>query len=363
MALVLLRSGTRGRSHQLRRLGLVAVTTAAAGLWWVVAVLSTPASARPYADSSGGSVINLIVGQNGFSRLGSGGASGADPVSGAPGPLRLLSQPFSGQIGWLLPLALCALLVPTLISRRPSVPAGYLLFGGWLIATTTVFSLMSGPMHPYYTSLAAPAVAALVGMSAADLWGARRLRDGLLVALAGAGYSAHVAYSYRLLPPWPTLLILGAALPAVAAVDAGSRSSGAAREAVPGGGDGGPGCLPPDRPHGVRAGDPADGRSPVPTRSPAPTLVPRSRRTPLRSSRSCATIITARHGWRRCPPRRLPVGSSSRAQGLCCRWVGSRGTRRPRRWVRSRRGWTTTSCVTSCWRAPMRTTLGAPPRY
>ena len=214
MALVLLRSGTRGRSHQLRRLGLVAVTTAVAGLWWVVAVLSTPAGARPYADSSGGSVINLIVGQNGFSRLGTGGGSGADPVSGAPGPLRLLTQPFSGQIGWLLPLALCALLVPTLISRRPSLPTGYLLFGGWLIATTTVFSLMSGPMHPYYTSLAAPAVAALVGMSAADLWGARRLREGLLVALAGAAYSAHVAYSYRLVPPWPTLLILGAALPA-----------------------------------------------------------------------------------------------------------------------------------------------------
>ena len=226
MALVLLRSGTRGRSHQLRRLGLVAATTAAAGLWWVVAVLSTPANARPYADSSGGSVINLILGQNGFSRLGSGGVSGADPVSGAPGPLRLLDHPFSGQIGWLLPLALCALLVPTLVSRRPSMPAGYLLFGGWLITTTTVFSLMSGPMHPYYTSLAAPAMAALVGMAAADLWRARRLRPGLLIALAGVVYSAHVAYSYPLLPLWTSLLILGSALPAVALLIRGAVPPG-----------------------------------------------------------------------------------------------------------------------------------------
>ena len=46
----------------------------------------------------------------------------------------------------------------------------YLLWGGWLVVTGLVFSLMAGIFHEYYTVALAPAVAALVGMGTVDAW-------------------------------------------------------------------------------------------------------------------------------------------------------------------------------------------------
>lgn len=215
IALTLLRSRPRSLAGHGRRLAVVAAAASVSGLWWVVAVLATPAASRPYADSSGGTVLNLIVGQNGFSRLGSAGASaggsGRDPVRGGPGLLRLVEQPFSGQIGWLVPLAIVALLVPSVVARRPRLPLGYLLFGGWFVTTALVFSLMAGPMHPYYTVLLSPALAALVGMGAADLWHARRSSAALLLGWVGAVYAAWVASSYPMTPRWVPTVVLGCA--------------------------------------------------------------------------------------------------------------------------------------------------------
>ncbi|GAB2848576.1 hypothetical protein GCM10027176_60070 [Actinoallomurus bryophytorum] len=60
--------------------------------------------------------------------------------------------------------------------------AGLALWGGWLLVTDAVFSLMQGIFHGYYTVALAPAVAALVGMGAAALWahaaGGRRTGAG-----------------------------------------------------------------------------------------------------------------------------------------------------------------------------------------
>ena len=41
--------------------------------------------------------------------------------------------------------------------------------------TGAVFSFMAGTMHPYYNVALAPAVAALVGISVAELWREKRL--------------------------------------------------------------------------------------------------------------------------------------------------------------------------------------------
>ena len=58
-------------------------------------------------------------------------------------------------------------------ARTGTVRAGLLLWGGWLLVTGVVFSFMDGTIHPYYTVALAPAIAALVGISVAELWRGR----------------------------------------------------------------------------------------------------------------------------------------------------------------------------------------------
>ena len=75
---------------------------------------------------------------------------------------------------WLLPAAL--VLLGVLLWRTRQAPrtdplrAAIVLWGGWLLITGLVFSFMAGIIHPYYTVAIAPAVAALVGLGATQLW-------------------------------------------------------------------------------------------------------------------------------------------------------------------------------------------------
>ena len=74
------------------------------------------------------------------------------------------------EASWLLPAALIGLVAGLWFTRRTARTAGVraslLLWGGWLLVTGAVFSFMDGTIHPYYTVALAPAIAALVGISA-----------------------------------------------------------------------------------------------------------------------------------------------------------------------------------------------------
>jgi 4-amino-4-deoxy-L-arabinose transferase-like glycosyltransferase len=169
-----------------RRLGQLAAAGAAmvasAG-WWVAIVELTPASLRPYiGGSQTNSVLELTFGYNGFGRL-TGNETGS--VGGAPGGgwgptgwTRMLGAEVGGQVAWLLPAALLLLAAGLWITRRAPrtsrARAGFLLWGGWLVVTAAVFSLMQGIFHAYYTVALAPAIGALVGMGATGLWEVRR---------------------------------------------------------------------------------------------------------------------------------------------------------------------------------------------
>jgi 4-amino-4-deoxy-L-arabinose transferase-like glycosyltransferase len=191
----------------LRRVGELA---AAAGVlvvssgWWVAIVTLTPASQRPYiGGSTDNSVLNLIFGYDGLSRitgsLGSfaggavrgagrafGGGGGGFFGGGGPGGgfggqaglLRLFNDQLGGEISWLLPLAGAALIAGLWFRRRAPrtdlARAGYVLWGGWLLTHAIVFSFASGILHSYYAIAMAPGVAGLVGAGAVDLW---RLRN------------------------------------------------------------------------------------------------------------------------------------------------------------------------------------------
>jgi 4-amino-4-deoxy-L-arabinose transferase-like glycosyltransferase len=165
--------------------------------WWVLAAQLTPAADRPYfGGSTDNSILQLTLGYNGLGRLDGNETGSVGPGAnwgGAASVLRLFRSEFGGQVSWLLPAALLALVCLLWVSRRAvrtdRVRAAALLWGGWLIVTGGVFSYMNGIIHPYYMVALAPGIAALVGIGAMALW-SRGLYTG---ELSWAGRSAVAA--------------------------------------------------------------------------------------------------------------------------------------------------------------------------
>jgi 4-amino-4-deoxy-L-arabinose transferase-like glycosyltransferase len=184
----------------LHLLGAAAGIAVVAGSYVALFQL-TPASVRPYmAGSQTNSFLELTFGYNGLGRItGSGGgmpgggnpAGGFGGFSGAGGPGgngnagfggtagigRMFGTSFGGEVSWLLPAALLLLVAGLWFTRREARTSGtraaLLLWGGWLLVTAGIFSFMSGTVHPYYAVALAPAVAALVGIGAVELWRGR----------------------------------------------------------------------------------------------------------------------------------------------------------------------------------------------
>ncbi|TCP50048.1 4-amino-4-deoxy-L-arabinose transferase-like glycosyltransferase [Tamaricihabitans halophyticus] len=163
-----------------RRIGQLlaagAAVIAAAG-WYVLLVELWPAEQRPYiGGSQTNSFIELIVGYNGFGRITGDevGSLGGGGFGSDPGPLRLFGTEFGGQIAWLLPAALLAFGIGLWLTRgaprTDRTRASLLLWGGWLVSTALVFSVMNGIMHAYYMVALAPAIAALTGIGGALCW-------------------------------------------------------------------------------------------------------------------------------------------------------------------------------------------------
>jgi 4-amino-4-deoxy-L-arabinose transferase-like glycosyltransferase len=221
-------------------LGAVGAMVLSAG-WWVAIVELTPAADRPYiGGSTDNSILNLAFGYNGLGRLfggsgnggagngggiGGGGGGGTNSAfGGATGLTRLFNEEMGLQISWLLPAALIALVAGLWMTRRAPrtdrTRAALVIWGGWLVGTGVVFSYMQGTIHPYYTVALAPAIAALVAITATLIW---RQRTELFAQVAGALMIATTGYwSYHLLletPNWyPALRYLALGLAIFAAL-------------------------------------------------------------------------------------------------------------------------------------------------
>jgi 4-amino-4-deoxy-L-arabinose transferase-like glycosyltransferase len=213
------------RRRLLQLLGAGSAVVAGAG-WWVLAVDLTPAADRPYIGGSGNNTaLGLAFGYNGLSRItgtssgGAGGGGGAN-FSGSAGIGRLFNALNGGQIAWLLPTSMVAIVALAVLSHRAPrtdrTRAALILWGGWLLVTGAVLSYASGIIHTYYAVELAPAIAALVGIGAVLLW---RQRGGLPARLLLAiGAMATGIWSYTLLHrspgwhPWIAGVVLGAAV-------------------------------------------------------------------------------------------------------------------------------------------------------
>jgi len=198
---------------------LLQLLAAAAGVlvgagWWVAAVALTPVSDRPYIGGSGNnSALGLAFGYNGLGRItgdestnGSGGAGGVGGGAGAnfsghTGIGRLFNSLNVGQISWLIPAAVIALVALLVVAKRAPrtdhARAAAIVWGGWLLVTGAVLSYAGGIIHTYYTVELAPAIAALVGIGAVVLWRIRAhaaARAALAAAIVVTG-----VWSYELL--------------------------------------------------------------------------------------------------------------------------------------------------------------------
>jgi 4-amino-4-deoxy-L-arabinose transferase-like glycosyltransferase len=241
-----------GIGRRIRDLALAGVAMLVTAGWWVLVVDLWPADARPYiGGSQDNNVLELVFGYNGFGRLtgnevgsvgGQGGAGGTGRW-GETGLTRLFNAEMGGQAAWLLPAALLLLVALLWYTRRAPrtdhLRAATVVWGGWLLVTGLVFSLMAGIFHSYYLVALAPAIAAVAGIGTVVLWRRRAEltpRITLAVVLAGTAVWAFVLLGRT--PDWQpwlawTVLVVGvvAAL-ALLVVDRLPRTLGVTAAAV-----------------------------------------------------------------------------------------------------------------------------------
>ena len=222
----------RGRAAAVRALLAGGAALVAVGGAWPLLMALTPAGERPWISGTGDdSILSLILGYNGFGRLGgqaggpmAGGFGGGGVFGGSPGLWRLLDASLGGQAGWLLGFALAggiAILAACRL-RRADPRTGWLIAVGGAFATSAVaFSAAQGIFHPYYVSFLAPWTAALVGAGAAQL--ARGGRAALALALlAGVACEIVVLRNTGALPGLAPWLAAAAVFAAVVVAAAGT---------------------------------------------------------------------------------------------------------------------------------------------
>ncbi len=223
--------------RRLRQLPAALGSMIVAGGWWVAIAMLWPAADRPFiGGSQTNSVLDLLFGYNGFGRL-TGDEVGSVGWSNRSSATKLIGSEMGGQIAWLLPAALIALVAGLVITahrkRTDPVRASLIVWGSWLVVTAVTFSAMQGIIHPYYTVALAPAIAALVGVGAQQLWKHRQHPAALgtltgTILLSGIWAKVLLARASTFLPWLGATVVVGgviaAALVAAGALLPGNRA-------------------------------------------------------------------------------------------------------------------------------------------
>ncbi|MCU1456884.1 MAG: hypothetical protein JWL73_976 [Actinomycetia bacterium] len=199
--------------------------------WFFVLIELWPAGSRPYiGGSTDNSLLQLMFGYNGLSRVtggtsGPGGGGGAN-FGGPTGLARMFNDLIGGQVAWLIPIAGVGLLAGLWLAgrapRTDRVRTGFLLWGGVTGSLSIVFSFSAGIFHPYYVVALAPGIAALAGGGIVALWrlGGRSAFHAwllpLAIALSGWWASILLGRTPDFAPALQPLVLFGALLAALA---------------------------------------------------------------------------------------------------------------------------------------------------
>lgn len=204
---------------RVRDLLIAGATSLAVSLSWIFVVSLIPASARPYIGSTyANSPWEMVFGYNGLGRFSSTTSASAayrsftPPFSGSPSLVRLFNEQLAGQIAWMIPTAVVAIVVLFALgfNRRVTV-----LLTVWFATFAVMFSVVAG-MHQFYTSALAVPMAALIGIAFGEarkqkvVWAQLTLVGVAVVSALGIGliYSSYLAWL-----PWIQLAIgIGAGL-------------------------------------------------------------------------------------------------------------------------------------------------------
>lgn len=164
------------RQRLLHAVGALAAMIGAGG-WWVAIIELLPSGMRPYiGGSQSNSFLELTFGYNGLGRIDGNetGSVGGGNGWGTPGLLRMFTGASGGHTAWFIATGLIILAAGLWATRRAprtdGLRASYLVWGGWMLLTGAVFSLMAGIYHDYYTIALAPGIAGLVGLGAGHGW-------------------------------------------------------------------------------------------------------------------------------------------------------------------------------------------------
>ncbi|MET9625834.1 glycosyltransferase family 39 protein [Lentzea sp. NPDC006480] len=240
----------------------------ASSFWWVALHSFWPGS-KPYiGGSTDGGAWDLIIGYNGLGRVFGGdgnrgggpsgetigqmppgqvstgqgpmefgGPGGGAMFGGQPGATRMFDASVGGQISWLLPLCLLVLVAVSVagvlrwrrgVPGNPAERAGWFMWGGWLLVTAVVFSFAQGIFHPYYTTMLAPAVAAVSAAGLMMFWRAKSfvrflLPLGIAITAAWAFVVVSRDTSFH---GWTRWAVLGVAAVAIVVLLVGLRRAG-----------------------------------------------------------------------------------------------------------------------------------------
>lgn len=169
----------RDRLKRVADLAIAGGISAFASLLWIFAVWLTPAAKRPYIGNTlHNNPWEMVFGYNALGRFGNSGKmaglrTGAvsfktftPPFSGHPALIRLFYHQVIGQISWLIPATLIAIVYLAIRGRHRS---HLIAFGVWFVSFAVMFSAVSG-MHQYYTATLAIPMVLLVAVAAYDAY-------------------------------------------------------------------------------------------------------------------------------------------------------------------------------------------------
>lgn len=154
---------------------ITAVVFAFTAFWWPVIVWLVPAKNRPFIGGTlTNSIWELIVGYNGFDRFF--GTNWRQPTGetvgagfgGKVGLFRIFNEGFGSVVAWLIPLSILAGVLFWIYYKSPDNrirQISVLLWVGWVLLHSVVFGFTRGTMHPHYSVVLAPMIAALIGVA------------------------------------------------------------------------------------------------------------------------------------------------------------------------------------------------------